>query len=104
MIAKLVLAGVLWQGQQSQDIYQRVRQALGDEAVTRLKAKHFSAIEEQLSAVKTASGPERAEILALRGAVEFMDGKMAQAAGDFQEAEKLGRGKEEDRFTHAMAL
>ena len=104
MIATLLLAGVLWQTQQSQDVYQRVRQALGDDAVTQLRDKRFSALEERLSAVKAASGRERAETLALLGAIEFMDGKMAQAASDFQKAETLGAGREEDRFTHAMAL
>jgi len=104
MVAELLVAGVLLQAQQSQDVYQRVKQALGDDGVTRLRAKHFSELEEQLSAVKTASDPERVEMLALRGAVEFIDGKMAQAANDFQQAEKLGPAREEDRFTHAMAL
>ena len=45
----------------------------------------------------------RAELLSLRGAVEFLDGKMSTAAEAFCEAAKLAPLKDSDSFTLAMA-
>ncbi len=103
-MATLLLAGLLWRAPQTQDVYQRVRQTLGEEGVAELRAKDFSKVEEELTALRTTSDGERAEVWALRGAVEFLDGKIEQASADFEASEKLRPGKEEDRFTHAMAL
>ena len=47
---------------------------------------------------------ERAEILSRRAAAEFMDGKINEAASDFQEASRLGPLTDTDTFTFAMAL
>jgi tetratricopeptide (TPR) repeat protein len=94
---------------QGEDIYRRLARALAearenDAMVAELRAKHFGMVEEKLAGIKPTSDEQRAELLALRGAVEFLDGKMAQAAAAFHEAEKIRPAKEGDRFTLAMAL
>jgi tetratricopeptide (TPR) repeat protein len=102
-ISGLLLVSLLLHAQ-TLDIYQRVKQTLGDAAEAELRAKSFSRVEERLTAVKPANGDQRAELLALSGAVAFLEGKMAQAAADFRESEKIRPAKEGDRFTFAMAL
>jgi superkiller protein 3 len=92
-----------------EDIYQRLARALADSGqsdalVAELRAQHFTRVEEGLANLKPAYDEQRAELLALRGAVEFLDGKMADAASAFREAEKIRPAKEGDRFTLAMAL
>ncbi len=94
---------------QGEDIYRRLARALADSTqsdamVAELRAKHFRLVEEKLAAIKPTGDEQCAELWALRGAVEFLDGKMAQAAAAFQEAEKIRPAKEGDRFTLAMAL
>jgi tetratricopeptide (TPR) repeat protein len=89
---------------QSDDIYQRVKQALGEAGETDLRAKNFSHLEERLAALKPSDDKTRAEVLALSGAIAFLDGKMAQAVKDFRAAENIQAAKDSDRFTLAMAL
>jgi tetratricopeptide (TPR) repeat protein len=94
---------------QSEDIYQRVQHALADSAqsdaaLVELRARNFARVEDRLAGLKPATDSERAELLALRGALAFLDGKMAQAAAAFLEAEKIRPAKASDRFTLAMAL
>jgi tetratricopeptide (TPR) repeat protein len=92
-----------------EDIYQRLERALadsgqGEAAVAELKAKNFGRVEDRLANLRPANDDQRAELLALSGAVAFLDGKMAQAAGAFHASEKIRPAKEGDRFTLAMAL
>jgi tetratricopeptide (TPR) repeat protein len=107
-VAVCVAAGALWAAQ-GEDIYQRLARALAEcgqsEAlVGELRAQHFTRVEESLASLKPVNDEQRAELLGLRGAVEFLDGKMAAAAEAFREAEKIRPAKESDRFTLAMAL
>ncbi len=94
---------------QSEDIFQRLRQALqpavnGELAAKSLAEKNFAQVEALLSDEKASSNEKRAELLSLRGAVEFLDGKMRPAAASFQEAAKLAPLGDSDSFTLAMAL
>jgi tetratricopeptide (TPR) repeat protein len=94
---------------QGEDIYQRVQRALADSgqsaaAMLELRAKNFARVEERLAGLKPASDNERAELLALQGALAFLDGKMAQAAAAFLQAQKIHPTTGSDRFTLAMAL
>ncbi len=94
---------------QSEDIYRRLARALEnsaerDDLVAQLRAKNYSRVEAALASLKPANDQQRAELLALRGAVEFLGGRMTQAAADFHESEKIRPAKEGDRFTLAMAL
>jgi len=107
-LALCLTAGALWAAQ-GEDIYQRLARALADSGqsealVGELRAQHFTSVEEGLTNLKPANDEQRAELLGLRGAVEFLDGKMAEAVSAFSEAEKLRPAKEGDRFTLAMAL
>jgi hypothetical protein len=83
---------------QGEDIYQRVQNALGDSGALALKAKNFAGVERQLSELQATDDTQRAERLALRAAVEFLDGKMAEAAADFRQSEKFRPATETDRF------
>jgi len=96
-VASLLLA-------QGDDIYQRLKTLLGDDAVRQLQAKNFSLVESKLAAINPANDGERAEALALSGAVSFLAGNMAQAVTAFQASEKIQRARDADRFTLAMAL
>ena len=94
---------------QGEDIYQRLARALADSGqsealVGELRAQHFTSVEEGLARLRPANDEQRAELLALCGAVDFLDGKMAEAASAFREAQKIRPAKEGDRFTLAMAL
>jgi tetratricopeptide (TPR) repeat protein len=107
-LAVSLTAGALWAAQ-GEDIYQRLARALADSGqsealVGELRAQHFTRVEESLASLKPANDEQRAELLSLRGAVDFLDGKMAEAAAAFREAEKIRPAKETDRFTLAMAL
>jgi Flp pilus assembly protein TadD len=99
----LFLVSVFLRGQ-GEDIYQRVRLRLGEAAVEELRAKNFSRLEQLFAEAKPADDNERAEVLALSGAVAFLNGKMNAAVVSFHESEKIRPPKEEDRFTLAMAL
>ncbi len=89
---------------QGDDIFQRLKALLGDEAAAQLRAKNFAGVQEKLAAIRPASKPQRAEVLALSGAVSFLAGSMPRAVADFHEAEKISPAKDADRFTLAMAL
>jgi tetratricopeptide (TPR) repeat protein len=94
---------------QGEDIYRRLAHALADPAqsetlVAELRARHFARVEESLASIQPANDGQRAELFALRGAVAFLDGKMALAVADFREAQKIQPGQEGDQFTLAMAL
>jgi tetratricopeptide (TPR) repeat protein len=99
----LLLASLLPRAQ-GDDIYQRLKALLGDEAAVQLRAKNFAGIQEELAAIKPASEQQRAEVLALSGAVCFLAGDMTRAAADFHAAEKIRPAEDADRFTLAMAL
>lgn len=87
---------------QTGDIHQRLLQTLGPEADVRaevlLRDKRYTDVEAML-AEKPSS-----ETLALRGALEFLNGRMTGAAGFFRQAANAGTLTEQDRFTLAMAL
>ena len=108
-IALGLWASALALAAQGEDIFQRVQRALAasgesEAAVAELRARSFTRVEARLNSANGANDGERAELLALRGAVAFLDGKMAGAEAAFRESEKLRPLKEEDRFTLAMAL
>lgn len=101
----VLAASLLLQAQSGgEDIYQRTKRTLGEGAVQELRARNFSRLAERFAQAKPANDEELAELLALKGAVEFVGGQMAQAAADFRESQKLHPAKEGDRFTLAMAL
>jgi tetratricopeptide (TPR) repeat protein len=94
---------------QSEDISHRLRTALStagsaELASTALANHDFARVEQILAGLTPATRAERSEVLALKGAVEFLDGKMNAAARDFQTASELGPLKDADTFTFAMAL
>ncbi len=94
---------------QTSDIFQRLRSDLagsgkGDVAAAELAKKDFAAVEEILAAVKVSGPAASAEILALQGAVAFLNGNMSASAADFQSASALAPLKDGDAFTQAMAL
>jgi tetratricopeptide (TPR) repeat protein len=103
LLPALLLASVIAHAQ-TQDIYQRVRQTVGEGGEAELRARNFSAVEQRLAHFTPANDSARAEVLALRGAVAFLAGKLPQAAADFREADKILPVREGDRFTLAMAL
>ncbi|MBV9764571.1 MAG: tetratricopeptide repeat protein [Acidobacteriaceae bacterium] len=94
---------------QSDDIFHRLRTTLSatgsaEAAATALGNHDFARVEQILADLKPAGQAERCEVLALEGAVEFMDGKMNAAAHEFQKASELGPLSDADSFTFAMAL
>lgn len=94
---------------QSNDISDRIRTAFAsvgssELASTALANHDFARIEQMLSQLTPVTPAERSEVLALRGAVEFLDGKMSAAVGDFQKASEVAPLRDSDRFTLAMAL
>ena len=104
VLPPLLFVCVLLQAQ-SEDIYQRVRQILGGSGEAALRAKNFASVEEGLEEMKPANDDDRAEVMALRGAVDFLDGKMAHAVADFRESEKIRPlSEKETASTLAMAL
>jgi tetratricopeptide (TPR) repeat protein len=93
---------------QGDDIFERLRHALapsgdGELASAALAKKNFTQVEEILARSRASTPEARAELLSLRGAVEFLDGKMSAAAQAFCEAAKLAPLKDSDSFTLAMA-
>jgi len=93
---------------QSDDIFERLQQALaqsgeGELASAALSKKNFAQVEEILARSRASTADARAELLSLRGAVEFLDRKMSAAAETFCEAAKLAPLKDSDSFTLAMA-
>ena len=69
-------------------------------------AKNLAGIEEILDreAAAAAQSPLAAELDALTGAVEFVNGRMGRAAQAFGQAERITPVGDSDRFTWAMAL
>jgi tetratricopeptide (TPR) repeat protein len=96
-------------GGQSGDIFERLRHALaatgtGDVAAQALAAKNFSKVDKILAEAKVSDSSEKAALLSLQGAVDFLEGKMAPAVVAFGEASRLAPLIERDSFTLAMAL
>ncbi|MBV8895835.1 MAG: tetratricopeptide repeat protein [Acidobacteriaceae bacterium] len=94
---------------QSEDIFRRLRKALssngsGELASAALANHDYARVEQMLVELKPATQSERAENLSLRGAIEFLDGKMNAAVRDFQNASKVTPLNDTDSFTFAMAL
>jgi len=94
---------------QQDNIFQEVRTALssagfGEAVSTALAKRDFAMVERLLTGLTPATRTERSEVLALRGAVQFLEGKMNPAARDFQEASELAPLKDAASFTFAMAL
>jgi tetratricopeptide (TPR) repeat protein len=94
---------------QTDEISLRVRQALassgeGETASEALANRNFAQVEKMLSRAKASSNSERAELLSLRAAVEFLDGKTSTAAASYSEAAALAPLNDSDSFTLAMAL
>jgi tetratricopeptide (TPR) repeat protein len=94
---------------QSGGISERIQRALapsGESVVAgqALAGGNFARVAELLAATKANSAAERAELLSLRGAVWFLDGKMSASAAAFEEAAALAPLTDGDRFTLAMAL
>ena len=93
---------------QGDDIFQRLRRALatsgqGELASAALARKNFAQVEEILAESRPSTPEARAELLSLRGAVEFLAGKMSAATAAFCEAAKLAPLRDSDSFTLAMA-
>ena len=94
---------------QSDEIAHRLRMALpsagsAELACTALAHHDFAKIEQILADLKPPTPAGRSAILALEGAVEFLDGKLNSAARDFQKASELSPLNDADTFTFAMAL
>lgn len=94
---------------QTEDIFQRLRRALvpsgeGEAASAALARKDFAQVEQLLAAARVSNDAERAELLSLCGAVEFLEGKMGAAVASFRQAAKLAPLQDSDSFTLAMAL
>jgi tetratricopeptide (TPR) repeat protein len=93
---------------QGDDIFERLRHALapsgeGELASRALAKKNFTQVEEILGRSSASTPEARAELLSLRGAVEFLDGKMSAATEAFCAAAKQAPLKDNDSFTLAMA-
>ncbi len=94
---------------QPDDISHRLRNVLasaesGDLACTALANHDFARVKQMLARLRPTTSTETSEILALTGAIEFLDGKMNPAAADFQKASQLSLLKDADAFTYAMTL
>lgn len=105
----LCVLGAMTALAQPSDISTRVRMALdstgsGEAAAASLAAHDYARVEQMLTGLVPATRSEQSGVLALRGAVEFLDGKINMAAGDFQKASELGPLRDVDAFTFAMAL
>lgn len=93
---------------QGNDILERLRQALapsgeGDLASAALAVKNFTQVEEILARSRASTPEARAELLSLRGGVEFLAQNMSAAAEAYCEAAKLAPLRDSDSFTLAMA-
>jgi tetratricopeptide (TPR) repeat protein len=94
---------------QSDGISQRLRRVLaasgeGEAASQALANRNFAQVERMLAKSKASDAAGRAELLSLRGAVEFLDGKTSEAAVSYSEAAKVAPLSDSDSFTFAMAL
>ncbi len=94
---------------QNEQIVERVRQALAssgqsDVAVRALSEKNFAEVESILARSKAEAATSRAELLSLRAAIKFLDGKLKDSAAMFEEASRLVPLRDSDSFTWAMVL
>ncbi len=94
---------------QPDDISHRLRNVLasagsGEVAAAALANRDFARVEQMLAGLRPTTPAETSEILALTGAIEFLDGKMKPAAADFERASQLNFLKDADAFTYGMAL
>ncbi len=94
---------------QNDDIFDRLRQALassgqGELAARALREKKFAQVESILAGSKADTKTAQAELLSLRAAVEFLDGKVGDSAATFQRASELAPLRDSDSFTLAMTL
>ena len=69
-----------------------------------LAARDYARIEAVIASATKADSAQSAELEAFLGQVEFLSGRMEQAARAFRAAETGGVLRERDRFTLAMAL
>jgi tetratricopeptide (TPR) repeat protein len=92
---------------QADDLHQRLLRTLGPEtdqkAEALLKAEHFADVESLVADVRAETSAAQSEKWALRGALNFLSGRMEGAVQCFQQAAELGELHESDRFTLAMA-
>jgi tetratricopeptide (TPR) repeat protein len=83
----------------------KLSSASSDERVSTALAKRDLPVLEQMLAGLTPDSPaERSEVLALEGALEFLEGKMNAAASNFRKASELAPLNDADSFTLAMVL
>ena len=102
--AAMLVTVASWAQVQTGDIYQRVRQAAGEQAAQALASKDYRRAEQIVAQTNVPDVAGRAELLALRGALDFLQGKMDDALSCFKGAQKLQPLRQSDRFTEAMAL
>jgi tetratricopeptide (TPR) repeat protein len=79
------------------EVREQLESAYGAKNYARMRIS----LDRQLAAT---DGTAKAEIYALAGAVDFLGGRMANAADAFQRSNGLAPLDESDRFTWAMAL
>jgi tetratricopeptide (TPR) repeat protein len=106
-VAVCILATTAALGQ-GDDVFERLQSALapsgqGELASAALARKNFTQVEEILARTRASTPRARAELLSLRGAVDFLDRKMRAATAAFCEAAKLAPLRDSDSFTLAMA-
>jgi tetratricopeptide (TPR) repeat protein len=102
LVAALLLA-------QTDDVNRRLQRALepsgqSAQGAAALAKKDFAKVEELLAASQASGQAPPAELLALRGIVEFLAGKMQPAATAFDAASRLQPLNDGDAFMLAMAL
>jgi tetratricopeptide (TPR) repeat protein len=108
-LTRLLLFVALLAPQPGRDIYQRLREAplpssQGESLANALRQRDFAVIDKALAAAAvTATLPDRAELFALQGAVDFIGKNMQSAAAAFLAAEKISPLHDADNFTLAMA-
>ena len=107
----LVLSSAGLFAQSLDSLLQRVRNChlpaeQRDELVAAFSARDYSRAEAMLERRSAAAGesPLAAELSALAGAIEFLHGRMAQAAEAFRHSDSRAPLDDRDRFTWAMAL
>lgn len=94
---------------QDQDVFTRVRATLaptgqGDAAIAALTNRNFDQVDEMLSRLQPSDVRHHADLLSLRGAIAFLEGKMSVAVTVFDESARLEPLHDQDNFTFAMAL
>ncbi len=94
---------------QENGIAGRLRQALAgsgkeDQALTALAARDYESVDQILAGQENKASSNTPELLALRGALDFLRGEMKAAVAQFLAASRAGPLSEVDTFTQAMAL